>query len=208
MKSFKVGDSGTVAACAPASGLGGPIARHRLRCRRDSGVSRQPRSGEELHRAGRALVRLHGTWCCGRRRRASRYSRSVRARPDPAPCRADGGPRCRAAGIERPRTARSDRTAGPCSLTAEKSALAMDAGTRFQLCAALAPVHGRQMPAKKNDCPSARSNQRHSFDPLGVFLSGSAKADAGTTQRCSRSSQSRHSLLFRVRKWCRGRRPP
>jgi hypothetical protein len=31
-----------------------------------------------------------------------------------------------------------------------------------------------QMPAKKNGSLSARSNQRHSTAPFGVFLSGSA----------------------------------
>src|SRR5713101_9482899 len=61
------------------------------------------------------------------------------------------------------------------------------------------PVHGRQIPAKKNGCLSARPNHRHctGFD---VFLSGSENAVAGTTQRCARSNQSRHSLFFRVRK--------
>ncbi len=49
------------------------------------------------------------------------------------------------------------------------------------------PVHGRQIPAKKNGSLSARSNHRHSTAPLGVFLSGSEKAIAGTMQRCSRS---------------------
>src|SRR4051812_24132103 len=62
------------------------------------------------------------------------------------------------------------------------------------------PVQGRQMPAKKNGSVSARVNQRHIIAPLGVFLSGSAKAVAGTTQRCSRSSHGRHWLFLRVRK--------
>ena len=43
------------------------------------------------------------------------------------------------------------------------------------------PVQGRQIPAKKNGCLSARSNQRHTTAPFGVFLSGSEKAVAGTT---------------------------
>jgi hypothetical protein len=63
------------------------------------------------------------------------------------------------------------------------------------------PVHGRQIPAKKKGCLSARSNQRHTTEPFGVFLSGSEKADAGTTHRCSRSSQGRHRWFFRVRKF-------
>jgi len=47
------------------------------------------------------------------------------------------------------------------------------------------PAHGRQIPAKKKGCLSARSNQRDTTAPFGVFLSGSEKAVAGTTQRCS-----------------------
>ena len=63
------------------------------------------------------------------------------------------------------------------------------------------PVHGRQIPAKKNGSLSGRSNHRHSTAPLGVFLSGSEKAVAGTMQRCSRSSQLRHWLFLSVRKF-------
>src|SRR5579883_3271150 len=62
------------------------------------------------------------------------------------------------------------------------------------------PVQGRQMPAKKNGSLSARVNQRHIMLPFGVFLSGSANADAGTTQRCSRSSHGFHWLFFSERK--------
>ncbi len=43
------------------------------------------------------------------------------------------------------------------------------------------PLQVRQIPAKKKGCLSARANQRHTTAPLGVFLSGSAKAVAGTT---------------------------
>src|SRR5947207_15668041 len=62
------------------------------------------------------------------------------------------------------------------------------------------PVQGRQIPAKKNGSLSARVNQRHITAPVGVFLSGSAKADAGTIQRYARSSHGRHPLFFNVRK--------
>ena len=40
------------------------------------------------------------------------------------------------------------------------------------------PVQDRQIPAKKKGCLSARSNQRHSTAPFGVFLSGSENAVA------------------------------
>src|SRR6185437_11568981 len=63
------------------------------------------------------------------------------------------------------------------------------------------PVHGRQIPAKQNGSPSARLNHRHIMLPLGVFLSGSAKAIACTTHRCSRLSQDRHWLFLSVRKF-------
>src|SRR6478752_7033574 len=63
------------------------------------------------------------------------------------------------------------------------------------------PLQGRQIPAKKTGSLSARSNQRHSTAPLGVFLSGSANAVAGTMQRYSRSSHGRHWLFFSVRKF-------
>lgn len=46
------------------------------------------------------------------------------------------------------------------------------------------PSNSRQMPAKKNGCPSARLNQRKTTGLL-VLRSGSAKADTGTMQRCS-----------------------
>src|SRR5262249_24609111 len=62
------------------------------------------------------------------------------------------------------------------------------------------PAHGRQIPAKKNGSLSARANQRHSIQPLGVFLSGSANAVARSMQRCWRSSHFSHWLFFRVRK--------
>jgi hypothetical protein len=62
------------------------------------------------------------------------------------------------------------------------------------------PAHGRQIPAKKKGCLSARSNQRHTTAAFGVFLSGSEKVVGGTTQRCSRSNQSRHRWFFRLRK--------
>src|SRR5260370_15735389 len=61
------------------------------------------------------------------------------------------------------------------------------------------PVHGRQIPANKNGCLSVRSNKRHTTAPFGVILSGSKKAVARTTQRCLRSSQSRHRRFFRLR---------
>ena len=62
-------------------------------------------------------------------------------------------------------------------------------------------VGDAEIPAKQNGSPSARLNHRHIMLPLGVFLSGSAKAIACTTHRCSRLSQDRHWLFLSVRKF-------
>jgi len=85
-------------------------------------------------------------------------------------------------------------------LQAHTSAIGSGGGVRVGIQRRRQPLQGRQIPAKKKGCLSARANQRHTTAPLGVFLSGSAKAVAGTTQRCWRSSQSRHRWFFRLRK--------
>jgi len=70
-------------------------------------------------------------------------------------------------------------------LQAHTSAIGSGGGVRVGIQRRRQPLQGRQIPAKKKGCLSARSNQRHTMAPFGVFLSGSEKAVAGTTQRCS-----------------------